>query len=75
MTQRSVCLFCSAVEDLPEAARELAADFGTACAAQGKAAEARYYLGWVLSRNPRHPAALANLARLDRQQADRMMRP
>ncbi|TMG77640.1 MAG: TIGR00730 family Rossman fold protein [Betaproteobacteria bacterium] len=35
MTQRSVCLFCSAVEDLPEAARELAADFGAACAARG----------------------------------------
>ncbi len=32
MTQRSVCLFCSAVEDLPEAARALAAEFGTACA-------------------------------------------
>jgi uncharacterized protein (TIGR00730 family) len=35
MTQRSVCLFCSAVEDLPVAARELAADFGGACAARG----------------------------------------
>ena len=35
MTRRSVCLFCSAVEDLPEAARELAADFGAACAARG----------------------------------------
>jgi uncharacterized protein (TIGR00730 family) len=35
MTQRSVCLFCSALEDLPEAARGLAADFGAACAARG----------------------------------------
>src|SRR6266581_4761188 len=35
MTARSVCLFCSALEDLPEAARELAADFGAACAARG----------------------------------------
>ncbi len=35
MTRRSVCLFCSAVEDLPESARELAADFGAACAARG----------------------------------------
>jgi uncharacterized protein (TIGR00730 family) len=35
MTQRSVCLFCSAVEDLPVAAQELAADFGAACAARG----------------------------------------
>jgi len=33
--KRSVCLFCSAVEDLPAAARELAADFGAACAARG----------------------------------------
>jgi uncharacterized protein (TIGR00730 family) len=30
-----VCLFCSAVEDLPAAARELAGDFGAACAARG----------------------------------------
>ena len=35
MAKRSVCLFCSAVEDLPEAARELAAEFGAACAARG----------------------------------------
>jgi uncharacterized protein (TIGR00730 family) len=33
--QRSVCLFCSAVENLPLAARELAAEFGAACAARG----------------------------------------
>ena len=33
--KRSVCLFCSAVEDLPVAARELAAEFGGACAARG----------------------------------------
>jgi len=33
--QRSVCLFCSAVEDLPPAARELAAELGAACAARG----------------------------------------
>lgn len=33
--KRSVCLFCSAVEDLPAAARELAAEFGAACAARG----------------------------------------
>jgi len=31
----SVCLFCSAIEDLPTAARELAAAFGAACAARG----------------------------------------
>src|SRR5258705_10356738 len=35
MTRRSVCLFCSAVEDLPVAARGLAAEFGAACAARG----------------------------------------
>lgn len=35
MTRHSVCLFCSAVEDLPPAARELAAEFGAACAAGG----------------------------------------
>jgi len=35
VAQHSVCLFCSAVEDLPAAARELAAEFGTACAARG----------------------------------------
>jgi uncharacterized protein (TIGR00730 family) len=35
MTQRSVCVFCSSVEDLPIAARELAAEFGAACAAHG----------------------------------------
>ena len=35
MAQRSVCLFCSAVEDLPVAARALAAEFGAACAARG----------------------------------------
>ena len=35
MARHSVCLFCSAREDLPIAARELAADFGAACAAQG----------------------------------------
>jgi len=33
--RRSVCLFCSAVEDLPREARELAAEFGAACAARG----------------------------------------
>ena len=33
--KRSVCLFCSAVEDLPVLARELAAEFGAACAARG----------------------------------------
>ena len=32
--KRSVCLFCSAVEDLPASARELAAEFGSACAAR-----------------------------------------
>jgi len=32
VAQRSVCLFCSAVEDLPPAARELAFEFGAACA-------------------------------------------
>jgi uncharacterized protein (TIGR00730 family) len=35
VARHSVCLFCSAREDLPIAARELAADFGAACAAQG----------------------------------------
>ncbi|MGB5082633.1 MAG: TIGR00730 family Rossman fold protein [Burkholderiales bacterium] len=35
VAHRSVCLFCSAVEDLPPAARELAAEFGTACAGRG----------------------------------------
>lgn len=35
MSRHSVCVFCSALEDLPAAARELAADFGTACAARG----------------------------------------
>lgn len=35
MTQRSVCLFCSSVENLPVAARALAAEFGAACAARG----------------------------------------
>lgn len=35
MMKRSVCLFCSAVEDLPVAARSLAAEFGTACAGRG----------------------------------------
>ena len=35
MAKRSVCLFCSAVEDLPASARELAAEFGAACAARG----------------------------------------
>ncbi len=35
MARRSVCLFCSSVEDLPLAARTLAADFGAACAARG----------------------------------------
>jgi len=33
--KRSVCLFCSAKEDLPDAARRLAADFGAACAERG----------------------------------------
>jgi len=33
--KRSVCLFCSAVEDLPASARELAAEFGAACAERG----------------------------------------
>ena len=32
---RSVCLFCSAKEGLPPPAQQLAAEFGTACAAQG----------------------------------------
>ena len=31
----SVCLFCSAVEDLPQAARTLAGEFGAQCAARG----------------------------------------
>src|SRR5258705_12553125 len=35
MAKHSVCLFCSAVEDLPAAARSLAAEFGGACAARG----------------------------------------
>jgi len=35
MAKHSVCLFCSAVEDLPAAARDLAAEFGAACAARG----------------------------------------
>jgi uncharacterized protein (TIGR00730 family) len=35
VAKRSVCLFCSAVEDLPASARELAAEFGAACAARG----------------------------------------
>src|SRR5437879_8375817 len=35
MARRSVCLFCSAVEDLPAAARSLAAEFGVACAGRG----------------------------------------
>jgi len=33
--KRSVCLFCSAKEDLPAAAQRLAAEFGTACADRG----------------------------------------
>ena len=33
--KRSVCVFCSAVEDLPSAARDLAAQFGAACAGRG----------------------------------------
>ena len=33
--KRSVCLFCSAKEDLPPAAQSLAAEFGAACAARG----------------------------------------
>jgi hypothetical protein len=33
--KRSVCLFCSAKEDLPAAARQLAAEFGAACARAG----------------------------------------
>ena len=32
---RSVCLFCSASEGLPQTARALAAEFGAACAAHG----------------------------------------
>ena len=32
---RSVCLFCSAKEGLPDAAQQLAAEFGAACAARG----------------------------------------
>lgn len=32
---RSVCLFCSSAEGLPAPARELAAEFGAACAARG----------------------------------------
>jgi len=35
VAQDSVCLFCSAVENLPAAARELAAEFGAACAGRG----------------------------------------
>src|SRR5258705_6846 len=35
MAKHSVCLFCSAVEDLPAAAQSLAAEFGVACAARG----------------------------------------
>jgi len=35
VAKRSVCLFCSAVEDLPVSARELATEFGAACAARG----------------------------------------
>ncbi|TMH50930.1 MAG: TIGR00730 family Rossman fold protein, partial [Betaproteobacteria bacterium] len=35
MARHSVCLFCSAVEDLPVAARSLAAEFGAACAGRG----------------------------------------
>jgi uncharacterized protein (TIGR00730 family) len=35
MARHSVCLFCSAVEDLPAAARALAAEFGAACAGRG----------------------------------------
>jgi uncharacterized protein (TIGR00730 family) len=35
VARHSVCLFCSARDDLPIAARELAADFGAACAARG----------------------------------------
>ena len=35
MSRRSVCLFCSSGENLPAAARELAAEFGAACAARG----------------------------------------
>src|SRR2546430_10071444 len=35
MARHSVCLFCSALEDLPAAARSLAAEFGTACAGRG----------------------------------------
>jgi uncharacterized protein (TIGR00730 family) len=35
MSRRSVCLFCSSGEDLPAAARELAAEFGAACAGRG----------------------------------------
>jgi uncharacterized protein (TIGR00730 family) len=33
--KRSVCLFCSAAEGLPVPAQQLAAEFGTACAARG----------------------------------------
>ena len=32
---RSVCLFCSSADGLPAPARELAAEFGAACAARG----------------------------------------
>jgi uncharacterized protein (TIGR00730 family) len=32
---RSVCLFCSAKEDLPAPAQQLAAEFGAACAVRG----------------------------------------
>jgi len=35
MARHSVCLFCSAVEDLPAAAQSLAAEFGAACAGRG----------------------------------------
>jgi uncharacterized protein (TIGR00730 family) len=33
--KRSVCLFCSAKDDLPASAQRLAAEFGAACAARG----------------------------------------
>ncbi|MSP98156.1 MAG: TIGR00730 family Rossman fold protein [Betaproteobacteria bacterium] len=74
---RSVCLFCSAREPLPEAARTLAAEFGAACAAQrwrlvyggssrglmGVAARAAVLAGGdVLGIMPRHLERIENAA-------------
>jgi len=43
---------------------DLWTNVATACAAQGNTAEAMALFRWVLARNPRHRAALANLAAL-----------